>query len=262
METIMTSLGLSNIELRSNLLSVNYQREMSRITAFEIKNIWDRNPNLTDHASLTLSQQQELKERLFWGSTKVSLEDNDRSRAWVESLAERVEPALDSLEGHPTLEDAFELLVVTGQMCRAEINSIYREKAIEWHRRVRAVLARDEFHFTSEMIDQRLCQFSDLPIEAVSAMPPSSFVSDDHQKASPELTEEMSIPFQYLDEPSSDSDLHESISPPIVSPHSVTSGMSADPDLERILRSWPRLPEPFKASILALLDGVEQVARK
>ena len=153
----MKSLGLSNIELRSNLLSANYQRETSRITAFEIKNIWDRNPNLIDHTSLTPSQQQELKERLFWGSTKVSLEDNDRSRAWVESLAERVEPALESLEGHPTLEDAFELLVVTGQMCRAEINSIYREKAIEWHRRVRGVLARDEFRFTPEMIDQRLC---------------------------------------------------------------------------------------------------------
>src|SRR5260370_35167939 len=53
---------LSSLELRSNLLTEEYQQEMRRITAREVKDIWRRNPNLKD--ALTPEQQRERTGRL------------------------------------------------------------------------------------------------------------------------------------------------------------------------------------------------------
>lgn len=257
----MQSLGLSNIQLRSNLLSVDYQQEMSRITAFEIENIWDRNPSLRNPHALDEKQQKQLRDSLFWGDRRVTLDDDDRRRAWGESLAERVEPTLECLESRPTLENAYELLVVTGQLCRADLNSIYRDKAIEWHQRVRAVLARDEFRLTPEMIDQRLSQFLDLSIAAVAVAPPPPPVGDEHQATLSEISHIESVSVPSNDESVLQSDLQGTSSAPSDSNSRETDVTDGDPRLVQLISEWPCLSEPIKASIFALLVGVEQAER-
>ena len=96
----MARLHLSNLQLRSNLLTEDYQKEMRAITAFEVKDIWRRNPLLKDN--LTPAQQKEWTSRLFDGDDSVSMAESDRSRAWFKQLAERVGEVLESLEGAPT----------------------------------------------------------------------------------------------------------------------------------------------------------------
>lgn len=177
----MTRLALSNVQLRSNLRSEDYQQEMGLLTVFEVKDIWRRNPMLRAPDALTPRQKEEWKDHLFWGERVVSLEDDDRGRAWLEALAESVEPALEAIEERPTYEEAFELLVVTEQLKAEALGSWYGPRAADWSRRTRAVLARDEFRLTPAIIDQRLAEIlglSVLPgpaeVSLVPSLPPES----------------------------------------------------------------------------------------
>lgn len=161
----MFRLGLSNLQLRSNLLPEDYQGEyksqpgkkiMTLITAFEIKDIWRRNPFLKD--SLTLEQQREWTARLFDGDTSVSMAERDRGRAWLEQLAERVEEVLTFLEDRADEERTFEVLCVAESLAAPFLDSTSASKAKVWAERARAILGRAEFRLTPQMIDDRLTE--------------------------------------------------------------------------------------------------------
>jgi hypothetical protein len=159
----MNRLNLSNLQLRSNLLSTEYQQEMGRLTIFEVKNIWDRTC-LKDPEKLTPEQRQQWTDHLFWGQKRISLEDGDRARAWLEMLAEAVPAAIFEVEGRPDQERAFEILVVVEQLLSPEVDSHYRAQAIDWKKRLMAVLARDEFRLPSDQVEQRLSELLGRPI--------------------------------------------------------------------------------------------------
>jgi hypothetical protein len=152
------------VQLRSNLLSLEYQREICRVTVFEFKNIRERNPNLISPDNLTEAQRREWKEQLFWGDRSVSLSDDDRARAWPELLAEGIPGALAALEARPDIERAFEILIVTELLTSSETDSHYRTQALVWGDRVRAVLARDEFRLPRDFVDQKLSGLMGVPV--------------------------------------------------------------------------------------------------
>jgi hypothetical protein len=165
----MRRFSLSNLQLRSNLLSLEYQREIHRVTVFEFKNIRDRNPNLMCADNLTEAQRQEWREHLFWGDRSVSMSDDDRARAWPELLAEGIPEALAALETRPDLERAFEILIVTELLTSPLIESHYRTQALTWGERVRAVLARDEFRLPRDLVDQKLAGLLGVAVTSRSA---------------------------------------------------------------------------------------------
>jgi hypothetical protein len=165
----MKRFSLSNLQLRSNLLSLEYQQEIRRVTVFEFKNIRERNPILMSPDNLTEAQRQEWKEHLFWGDRSVSMNDHDRARAWPELLTEGIPEALAALETRPDLERAFEILIVTELLSSPQIESYYRTQALAWGERVGAVLARDEFRLPRELIDQKLAELLGVPLVRRSA---------------------------------------------------------------------------------------------
>src|SRR5271165_2424941 len=61
----MSRLTLSNIQLRSNLLSEDYPREMGRVTVFELKDIRRRNPLLRPPEAMTNAQREQWTRHLF-----------------------------------------------------------------------------------------------------------------------------------------------------------------------------------------------------
>lgn len=170
----MKRFNLSNMQLRSNLLSVDYQEELDRVTVFEVKDTWRRCPLIKDPGRLTPEQRREWTEHLFWGDRSVSLGDGDRARAWLEMLAETIPAAVVQLEAQPDLEQAIEILVVTEQLRATETDSHYRSQATRWGDRVYAILARDEFRLPRELVDQRLAELLGRPAPSKRAKPARS----------------------------------------------------------------------------------------
>jgi hypothetical protein len=170
----MSRFSLSNLHLRSNLLSLDYQQELHRVTVFEVKDTWRRCPLIKDPDRLTPEQRREWTEHLFWGDRSVSLADGDRARAWLEMLAEAIPAAVEELEAQPDLEQAFEILVVTEQLRETEMDSHYRSQAARWGDRVYAVLARDEFRLSRDLADQRLAELLGRPAPPKRARPARS----------------------------------------------------------------------------------------
>jgi hypothetical protein len=161
----MFRLGLSNLQLRSNLLPEDYQGEYKHrpgkkvldcITAYEIKDIKRRCDLLP--VELTLEQHKEWKASLFYGNTSVNMAEGDRGRAWLEHLAENVEETLASLEDRTDAERAFEILCVAESLAAPRLDSTYAAKAADWVQRARAILERPEFRLTPQMIDDRLTE--------------------------------------------------------------------------------------------------------
>jgi hypothetical protein len=159
----MSRFSLSNLHLRSNLLSLDYQQELARITVFEVKDTWRRCPLIRDPGRLTPEQRREWTDSLFWGDHSVSMADGDRARAWLELLAEALPAAVEELEAQPDLERAFEILVVTEQLRTVEMDSHYRSQGARWGDRVYEVLARDEFRLPRDLVDQRLAELVGRP---------------------------------------------------------------------------------------------------
>jgi len=160
---LMFRLGLSNLQLRSNLLPEDYQGEykhrlgtkvMHCITVYEIKDIKRRCPLLI--LEFTPEQQKEWISGLFDGDTSVSMAECDRARAWLEQLAENMEEALASLEDRADAERAFEVLCGAESLADPRLDSTYAAKAAVWAQRARAILERPEFRLTPQMIDDRL----------------------------------------------------------------------------------------------------------
>jgi hypothetical protein len=244
--------SLSNLQIQSNLLSTNYQQELSRITVFEARDIERRNPNLNVGARLSSAQSQAWQESLFWGDHQVSLDQNGRSQ-WFEPLADQVPQAISSFEERPTSEDGFALLVVISQLARSSGYPNQRA-AVEWERRVRLVLVRDEFKLNNNMIDQRLSQlvgFQIGRIEQVESPEVEDRLEDvlfsavaDRESFAPRISESDSA---NLEQPLISHDTVAEHYPQIID----------DPELGRLNRRWPQLPMEAKVKILNLLDAVE-----
>ncbi len=161
----MLRVGLSNLQLRSNLLPADYQGEYRHrpgrrvsecITAYEIKDIKRRNPLLT--FELTGAQQREWRSGLFDGGTSVSMAEDDRRRAWLEQLAESMDEVMAALKDHADCERAFEALCVAASLADPRLDSTYAAKAEAWVQSARVILGRPEFRLTPQMIDERLAR--------------------------------------------------------------------------------------------------------
>ncbi len=144
---------LSNLQLRANLLSGNYQREMARLTAAEVRDIWSRNPNLRGLPPMTPDQRRQISDALFQGQRDVSMDDDDRRRAWLELFAQHLDEAVATL-GQDEIERAFEILCITEPL--RVMDSAYAAQAAAWGDRVRAMLARPPLRLTRDQADQRL----------------------------------------------------------------------------------------------------------
>jgi hypothetical protein len=144
---------VSNLQLRSNLLSKNYQQEMQRITYREVRDIWDRTA-LRDEDKLTPEQKNEHLAELLRDPEVVSMQADDRWRAWLELDLEWASEAVDRLEKRQDLELAFEILCITEQL--RFLDSTYAQQAAALGDRTRKVLARAEFGLDQSQINQRL----------------------------------------------------------------------------------------------------------
>jgi hypothetical protein len=151
---------VSNLLVRSNLLSRGYQQEFSLISVFELRDIHGRAPllgiNLDPSQPNKVSREQRAQwtAHLFWGDRTVGMHDEDRYRAWLELLAESVFGQVAELETQPEEEPAFELLYVTEHLQR--VNSHHASRAAQMSARIRVVLKRDEFGYSDDQIDSRL----------------------------------------------------------------------------------------------------------
>lgn len=161
----MVRIGLSNLQVRSNLLPSDNQGEyphhpgikvMALITAYEVKDILRRCPNR--NIPLTPEQQKAWRARLFNGGSTVSMADGDRGRAWLEQFAEGMDAALDALNERADLERAFEVLCIAELLAAPTVDSHFSAKAAIWSKRARAILERPEFKLSREMLDERLHQ--------------------------------------------------------------------------------------------------------
>jgi hypothetical protein len=245
-------LALSNLRVRSNLLSTNYQHELSIISVFEARDVKRRNPNLGVDHRLTAEQQKAWRDSLYWGQRRVSLAEDGRD-AWCESLLGRIPSAIETFEERPQLEDAFELLVVISQLARASVSS-FQQDAVVWERRVRKVLTtRDEFGFTNDMIDQRLEQFLGDPVaklESAELEQKAEIDVDDHTGDSVDANSFCSD----VDSPPSEGDATKCSELPT----EALATADSDPDLIRLCRCWSDLPSHIKATIVTLIDAVNK----
>ena len=147
----MNRLSLSNLHVRPNLLSEsNCQKEMMRCSIFELRDIKTRTDLVPD--PLPAEKQQEWRESLFWGDSPPPPVPN----TWAEHLAGSLADAVHELEERPTLEVAFECLVIAREVYNTRPNGPLRLAAAELNWRICVVLARDEFRHTPDMIDQRV----------------------------------------------------------------------------------------------------------
>ena len=149
---------LSNLDLRSNLLSNEYQQEMRRVTVFELRDIYERCPLLRGIRSHTAAQQRELDRSLFWGMQSVSMDDANRRRAWALHLLERLPAVVEAIEERPDLELAIECLCVAEQVADFGPSDEHAAHAASLSERIYVVLDRPEFRLSRELVDARLAE--------------------------------------------------------------------------------------------------------
>lgn len=279
---------LSNLRVRPNLLSENYQQEMLRCSVFELRNIYERNPNLSA-PGLSPERQQEWRESLFWGDSPPPPVET----SWAEHLAGRLSDAVRELEEWPTLEAAFECLLIARQLYWTRSDGPARKEAEDWDRRVCAVLARDEFRHTPDMIDQRLESIlghklvgpprptvpfaepvsrpavvivspqppvltpapTSIKVAAVPELPPVPEAQPGLSVLPPPLvplappTRTAEIP------PTNPTNSAEVRSPPVAPPKPITTLTVPDPSLERLVQRWSTLPDHVKQCVMMMLDA-------
>lgn len=176
----MLGIGLSNLQMRSNLLPRDYQGEykhrpgkkvMAVITAYEVKDIRRRCPLL--NIPFTPEQRNAWTARLFDGDMIVSMAERDRHRAWLEQLAEKMDRTLAALKDRADLERAFEVLCVAESLAAPDLDSHYATKAMDWSKQARRILERPEFKLTRQMIDDRLTQVLGNDVWGHAEIPPT-----------------------------------------------------------------------------------------
>ena len=258
----MSPLSLSNVQVRSNLLPFDtFMEDMYlQCTIWELKDIDARIPDDVK-TKLPDAKLDEWREMLFW-----PLPTPERDPAWPEEFAAAIPAALAAAELRPSEEDAFELLVVVRQLYATRTEATGRAEAADWYVRLLAVLGRDEFKLTRDVIEHRLADvFGErlpgppapaLPVEVAATPPPqvvhppeAAVAKPVRRKSPPKppaavaLAEKPSLPF-----PSPD---------PL--PASVPPAPAVDADLELVNARWTCLPAHVKKSILLLVKAAEHL---
>lgn len=137
----MSTLSLSNLLVRANLLSApNYQQEMMRCSVFELRDINQRNPGLVPNP-LPDQKQQEWRESLFWGDSLPA----PVPKAWAERLVAGLADAVRQLEERPTLEVAFECLIIARELYNTRPDGPLKLAAADMDRRICIVLPETSF---------------------------------------------------------------------------------------------------------------------
>lgn len=274
----MSTLILSNLRVRPNLLPADdYQQDMMRCSVFELRDIRERNPNLLGLAQLPAEKQKEWRESLFWGDAPPPAVDP----RWPEQLAAGMADAIRELEERPTLEAAFELLLIARELYHARAEGPARTIAAEWDRRVCEVLARDEFRHTPDMIDQRLESILGRQV-ARPCIPKATLLTREPGPGPPDHP----LPLLAVPAPLEERRLMSSLEVPPVSA-TTSNGTSAvtplptplagradatavatppkptktlvvrDPDLKRLVQRWATLPDQVKKCVMKLLDDAD-----
>ncbi len=145
------ALALSNLTARTNLLWSNQYRRLMALSVVELRDISRRFPSLYDPRDWSEARRAEWREMLFWGEAAPPLRPD-----WAEPLAAGLDARVAALEARPDYEAALELLLVARSVYAARPPGPGRDEAAGWDGRVCAVLARDEFRLTPDMVDQRL----------------------------------------------------------------------------------------------------------
>ena len=115
---------IANLIVKSNLLTQEYQCEVSRVSAFELEDIKRRNPLLsfdldpTSYAGVTPAQRRQWDRRLWWGGRPIRLTEA-RWLDWLEAQAVSLAEHLETIAGHIEEEQAFEILYLVEQLRKA-----------------------------------------------------------------------------------------------------------------------------------------------
>lgn len=264
---------LSNLGVRPNLLPSQYQEEIPNISVFELRDIRRRSPNL--HFTIPEAAQAEWRRSLLWGDDPLP-EANVR---WAEPLACGMAEAVRDFEERPTLEVAFELLIVARQLYHTRSEERGQAEAAEWDERVCSVLLfRDEFRHTPEMIEERIesivghalpgpprAGIAPLAVAPVSDAAPAcsqSTLAGTIAHAAPVLVDnaakpacgpEIVVPLNQPESPlpqSSDAAL-------LVGQVPSEAPTLSDPDLARLLDRWESLPDHVRKCVMMLIDAAD-----
>lgn len=263
----MSRLSLSNLSVRANLLSREYQSEYDCCSVFELRDIDRRNERLDVMVRLSPAHREEWRSSLEWG-TRLRPQLNPR---WPEGLAQTLRDDLPRLEQRPDLEAVFEALVVARQLYAVRPTGPAQDEAADWDRRLCALLTgRHEFRLTRELIDDRLEQVigerlpgppdpvlpeiaAPQPTPIGEELPTPSAVIPAHREETPPPTPTAPIP-----PPAPEAAPVPSAAPPI---EFVVAPPAEDPDLVRLTARWPHLPDAVRTCILLLVDAADRTAQ-
>lgn len=142
-----TKISLSNLTVRSNLLSDDYQVEILLCSVFELRDTARRCENLDLKSRLSPIQKQEWRQSLFWGEPVRVIRTD-----WATDFLKDLEESIQLLEESPDVEAVFECLVVLNYL-----DGTISEKEV-WLERLHKVLERPEFEMTAELIEERLSE--------------------------------------------------------------------------------------------------------
>lgn len=151
---------LSNLTVKSNVLTRGYQTDLALLSVFELKDIGRRAPLLgisldpSHPHKVTPAQLFQWTQHLFWGERAISMDDDDRWSKWIEVLAQNLGAQVGQLEAHPNEELAFELLYVADKLAHCD------SRAAAACRSIRGILRRDEFGYSDEEIQSRLVEIT------------------------------------------------------------------------------------------------------
>jgi hypothetical protein len=276
---------LSNLKVRPNLLlKDDYQTRLYECTAYEIEDVWRRNSNLRDPARLSRNQKDYNERRLFFGDRSVEM-DLARRDGLVKSLADQMDKAIAQVEERPDFEEAVELLVATRWATQEGVDNVPGD----WETRLRAVLTRDEFRLTPDILSERLALIlgESVPERAAGPLithdgsPPTSpprLPSGDAESpaghgngdgpirrngSSPPVG---ATPGSPLASPAGDplpeldvSPAHSTVVVGVTAATAMAPSSSGpgDAGLDRIIVSWPTLPAHVKQSIILLVRAAE-----
>lgn len=249
----MNRLPLSNLQVRPHLLAEDYQQEMLHCTISELRDIERRNSGLVH---LSPARRKEVQAALFWGTAPPPPLDP----RWAEPLAAGMADALSALEEQPTLEAAFECLVLARGFYHSRAAGPGRVAAAEWDRRVCVVLARDEFRYTREMTDQRLDSILGRATANPTPPAPPSPPKPPAPPRPPAVMKPKLVPASsvFAVPPPSKPEAP----PPAAVPAAPRAPFVVkDPDLKRLVHAWDGLPDHVKKCVVLLLDAAEVAAK-
>jgi hypothetical protein len=157
---------ITNLHVKSNLMSNDYQNEFRNVSVFELADIKHRNPllpinlNPSFYDNVTLAQRRQWDAHLFWGDKRVRMTETRRLR-WLEAQAVGLFEAFDEIVDRLAEEQGFEILYVTEHLQRTSSN--LAAQAAQIGARVLEILRGEVFGHSVATIEQRLAAIAGEP---------------------------------------------------------------------------------------------------